>query len=162
MSGTSAFLRRSCWAKSSRKIPVSTTFKIEVCEFESLIRGQDKFLSTKVSASENTFLIISLSEAVWYVGFCEATSQSTIDRGIQMLRLDINQLAQMRDPYVDQTTGRIEENNVRVLQLNVSPELAFMKQVVSIVKSIQSTVSSRGCKINKCFCFSNLSKWVVK
>ena len=46
--------------------------KIKVCEFESLIRGQDKILSTKKSALENNFLFISFSsESIRYVGFCE-------------------------------------------------------------------------------------------
>ena len=34
MPGTSAFLPRSCWAKSDSKIPVSTHFKKNVCEWE--------------------------------------------------------------------------------------------------------------------------------
>ena len=68
----SASLRRSYWAKSDRKIPVSTPSKIKLCEFESLIRGQDKTLSTKVSAFENNFLFIPfLSQSIWYVRFCE-------------------------------------------------------------------------------------------
>ena len=72
MSGTSAFLRRSCWAKSNRNIPVSSPSKTKVCEFESLMRGQDRILSSKVSALENNFLFISfLSELIRYVGFCE-------------------------------------------------------------------------------------------
>ena len=71
MTETSAFLRRSCWAKSNRKFPVSKPSKIKVCEFESFIRGQDKNLSTKESALEKEFLFISfLSESIWYVGFC--------------------------------------------------------------------------------------------
>ena len=72
MSGTSAFLRRSCWAKSVRKSPVSTPSRIKVCEIDSLIRGQDKILSTKESALENNFLFVSfLSESILYLGFCE-------------------------------------------------------------------------------------------
>ena len=35
MDGMSAFLWRSCWAKSNRKFPVSTPSKIKVCEFTS-------------------------------------------------------------------------------------------------------------------------------
>ena len=49
-----------------------STPSIKVCEFESLIRGQDKILSTIESALENNFLLISfLSESIWYVGFRE-------------------------------------------------------------------------------------------
>ena len=59
MSGTSASLRRSCGAKSDRKIPVSTPSKIKNCEFESLIRGKDKNLSTEESALQNNHLFIS-------------------------------------------------------------------------------------------------------
>ena len=73
ISGTSAFLRRNCWANSDWKIPVSTPSKNKVCEFESLIRGRDKILSTNESALEKNFLFISfLSESTWYVGFCES------------------------------------------------------------------------------------------
>ena len=72
ISGTSAVLGCSCWAKSDKKIPVSTPSKIEVWEFESLIRGQDKILYTKESALANYFLPSSfLSESIWCVGFCE-------------------------------------------------------------------------------------------
>ena len=72
MSGKSAFLRRSYAEISDRKIPVSTPSKIKVCDFESLIRGQDKILSAKESSLENNFLFISfLSESICYVGFCE-------------------------------------------------------------------------------------------
>ena len=56
--GTSAILRRSCWAKSKRKIPVSTPSKNKVCDFESLICGPDKILSTKVSALEIFFNLL--------------------------------------------------------------------------------------------------------
>ena len=45
---------------------------MKVCEFESLIPGEDKILSTKESALEINFLFISfLSESIWYVGFYE-------------------------------------------------------------------------------------------
>ena len=72
MSGTSPFLRRISWANSDRKIPICTPSKIKVCEFERLIREQDKILSTKESALENNFLFISfLTESIWYVGFRE-------------------------------------------------------------------------------------------
>ena len=65
MSGIAAFLQRSCWAQSNRQTPVSTPSKIKVCEFESLIRGQDKILSTKESALENNLFLLSfLSESI--------------------------------------------------------------------------------------------------
>ena len=57
MSGTSVFLRRSCWEKSDSKTPVSTPSNIKVCEIESLIRGQDKILSAKECALANKFLL---------------------------------------------------------------------------------------------------------
>ena len=73
MSGKSAFFRRKCRVKSEINTPVSTPSKIIVCEFESLIRGQDKILSTKESALQNNFLFTSfLSESIWYVGGCSA------------------------------------------------------------------------------------------
>ena len=72
MSGTSAFLRRSCCAKSDRKTLVSTPSKIKVWEPEIWIRGQDKNLSTEESALENNFVFTSfLSESTCYVGFRE-------------------------------------------------------------------------------------------
>ena len=54
----SAFARRSCSAKSKRKIHVSTPSKKKVCDF--LIRGRHKSLSTKVSALAKNFLFIFL------------------------------------------------------------------------------------------------------
>ena len=72
MSGTSAFLRGSCWKKSDSKTPVSTLSNIEACEFECLIPGQDKSLSTKDSALAKSFLLMSsLSESFLYVGFAQ-------------------------------------------------------------------------------------------
>ena len=69
MSGTSAFFRRKCRVKSENKTPVSTLSKIYVCEFESLMREQDKILSISVSALPNSFLLMSLCrESIWYVG----------------------------------------------------------------------------------------------
>ena len=65
-----------------------------------------------------------------------ATSQSTIDRRVKRLRLDTNQLALIWDPLgnkradLHHITGRFEENNVRVPELNVSPSFAWMEQVV--------------------------------
>ena len=61
MSGTSAFFRRKCRVKSEINTPVSTPSKILVCEFESLMREQDKILSIRVSALPNSFLLMSLS-----------------------------------------------------------------------------------------------------
>ena len=61
-----------CLRFYDRKNPVSKPSKIKVCEIESLIRGQDKILSTKESVLENNSLFISfLGESIWYVGFCE-------------------------------------------------------------------------------------------
>ena len=48
-------------------------------------------------------------------------------------------------------TWRFEENNVRVLELNVSPKFAQMKQVVAIVRTTQPTKFSSTSKINKRF-----------
>ena len=67
----SAFLRWCCWTRSDSNTPVSRISNIKVCEFESLIRGQDKILLTKESALAKSFLLKSLvSESIWYVGFC--------------------------------------------------------------------------------------------
>ena len=72
MSGTSAFLRRICWAMSDCKTSISTPFNFQVCEFESLIRGQEKFLLTEELV--NSFLFISfLSESIYRVGFCSTS-----------------------------------------------------------------------------------------
>ena len=69
MSGTSAFFRRKCRIKSEINTPVSTPSKINVCEFESLMREEDKILSVRVSALPNSFLLMSLfRESIWYVG----------------------------------------------------------------------------------------------
>ena len=55
--------------KSEINTPVSTPSKIIVCEFESLMREQDKILS--ISESVHSFLLISLfRESIWYVGGC--------------------------------------------------------------------------------------------
>ena len=71
MSGTSAFFRRKCRVKSEINTPVSTPSKIIVCEFENLMREQDKILSIRVSALPNSFLLMSLfRESIWYVGGC--------------------------------------------------------------------------------------------
>ena len=53
MSGTSAFLRQNCWAKSDSKTLVSTPSNEKFCVVESLIRGQDKIFATKESALGN-------------------------------------------------------------------------------------------------------------
>ena len=47
MPGTSVFFRRKCRVKSEIDTPVSTPSKIIVCEFESLMREQDKILSIR-------------------------------------------------------------------------------------------------------------------
>ena len=47
--------------------------------------------------------------------------------------------------------GRFERINVRVLELNVSPKFALMKQVVLNVRSTQSTVSSGSSAIDNLF-----------
>ena len=72
MPGTSAFLRCVCSTKSGKKTPVSTQSKMEASLFESLIPRQDQILSTKESASVDSFLCFSLSESVWYVRVCAA------------------------------------------------------------------------------------------
>ena len=72
MSGTSPFLRRSCWAKSDNKTLVSTPPNIEVCDFESVMRGQDKVLSTKESALANSFCFSCFSDSIWCIGFYSA------------------------------------------------------------------------------------------
>ena len=46
-------------------------------------------------------------------------------------------------------TGRIEENNVHVLELNVSPMFDLMKLVVPNVYSTQPTMTFSSSKINK-------------
>ena len=70
MSGTPAFLQLNCSAKSDWKNVVLTSSGNKVCDCESLIRRQDKILSTKESALANGFLFISfLGESVWYVAF---------------------------------------------------------------------------------------------
>ena len=55
MSGTSEFFRRKCRVKSEINTPESTPSKIIVCEFERLMREQDKVLSISVSALPNNF-----------------------------------------------------------------------------------------------------------
>ena len=75
------------------------------------------------------------------------TSQSTSERKVQTLRLDANQVALIRGPILaklddlNQNTERLEVNNVLVLELNVSPKFALMKQVVLNVNSAESTMS---------------------
>ena len=59
MSGTSAFLQRSCWAEFNRKIPVSTSSKTKACDFESLTRGQDKnFLNQGIYFRKQFFVYL--------------------------------------------------------------------------------------------------------
>ena len=62
MSGTSELFRRKGRVKSENNTPVSTPTKTIVCEFESLMREQDKTLSISVSALPNSFLLMSLLE----------------------------------------------------------------------------------------------------
>ena len=67
------FFQRKCRVKSEIKTPVSTPSKIIVCEFESLMREQDKILSIRESALPNSFLLMSFfRESNWYVGGCSA------------------------------------------------------------------------------------------
>ena len=56
MSGTSTFFRRKCRLKSEINTSVSTPSKIIIREFESLMREQDKILSTRESALPKSFL----------------------------------------------------------------------------------------------------------
>ena len=71
MSGTSAFFRRKCRVKSEINTPVSTPSKIIVCEFESLMREQDKIYSIRGSALPNNFLL-RFRDSICYVGGCSA------------------------------------------------------------------------------------------
>ena len=72
MSGTSAFLRRSCWPKSANEIPASTPCSIKICQFDSKKRGQDKKIWwVKESALANNCLFFNfMSEPVWYSALC--------------------------------------------------------------------------------------------
>ena len=73
MSGMSAFFRRKCRVKPDLNTPVSTPSKTIVCEFESLMREQDKILSIRLSALPNSFLLMSFfEESICYVGGCSA------------------------------------------------------------------------------------------
>ena len=96
-----------------------------------------------------------------------ATSLSKNDRREQMIRLDTSQLALIRVPIkhhlrLHHITGRMEENNVRVLQLSVAPKFVWTKQVVLNVNSIQSTMFSSSSNIKNCSWISNFSNWIVK
>ena len=97
----------------------------------------------------------------------EATSQSTTERTVQKLLLDSNQLALiwflMCTKWIDfhHITGRFEEKKVRVLELNVSPRFALMKQVVLIIISTQPTESSGSSNIDKCFWTTSFFTWIV-
>ena len=55
-----------------------------------------------------------------------------------------------------------EENNVPVLELNVSAKSILMKQVWLNENSAQSTMSSSSRKINKGFWTADLFTWIVK
>ena len=59
-------------------------------------------------------------------------------------------------------TGLFEENNVRVMELKISPKFALIRQVVLNVYSAQSTMSSSSSNINKRFWIADLSKGIVK
>ena len=68
--GTSAFLQRTGWAKFGGKLPASTPSNNIVCDFESLIRGQEKILSTKQSGLANSSMFVCLlRKSYCYVGF---------------------------------------------------------------------------------------------
>ena len=79
-----------------------------------------------------------------------------------MLRLDTSQPALIRAllctkrTNLQQITVRLEMNNVRVLELNVTPKFALMKQSELNVNSAQSTMSASSSNINKCFGVANL------
>ena len=71
MSGTTTFFQRKCRVKSETDTPVSTPSEIIACEFESLMREQDKILSIRGSALPNSFLLMSLfRKSIWNVGGC--------------------------------------------------------------------------------------------
>ena len=59
-------------------------------------------------------------------------------------------------------TGRFEENNVRVVELNVSPKFYMMKQVVLKKYSAQSTKTSTSNNIKKRFRIASSFTWNVK
>ena len=47
-----------------QSLSVCTPSNIKVCEFESLIRGQDKFLSNTECALANSFLFVLFFEGI--------------------------------------------------------------------------------------------------
>ena len=57
---------------------------------------------------------------------------------------------------------RFEENNVRVLELELSPKFALIKQVVPNVKGSQSTMSSSSRNTDNWFSAATLFTWKVK
>ena len=53
------------------KTPASKPSNSKNCESENLIRGKDKFLSTKRSALANRILLVSFyNVSIWFVRFC--------------------------------------------------------------------------------------------
>ena len=71
MSGTTAFLRRSCWAKSNRKNPVSTPSKLKFVNLRAWNVDKTKFCQPKNLLWEIIFFTSFLSESIWYVWFSE-------------------------------------------------------------------------------------------
>ena len=68
MSGTSTFFQRKRRVKSEIYTPILTLSKTIVCEFESLMREQEKILSFRASVLPNTFWLMSpFRESIWYV-----------------------------------------------------------------------------------------------
>ena len=65
MSGTPVFSGSSSEAEFVNEIPVSAPTTNETCEFESLIPGQDKTLSTEETALTSSVLLVSfISESI--------------------------------------------------------------------------------------------------
>ena len=58
--------------------------------------------------------------------------------------------------------GRVVENKVRVLELNVSRKFALMKPVLLDVNSTQSTVCFSSSNIDKRFWITNCFMWIAK
>ena len=83
MSGTSAFFWHSCSAESDTNDPVSTSSHIKVCDFETLIRGQDKKLSTKEPRLANKFSLLSFfneSIGTWVFAHLDTSEVSVLSR----------------------------------------------------------------------------------
>ena len=79
------------------------------------------------------------------------------DRREQTMPLHTSELVLIRLSFVQkrtdlhQTTGRFEENTVRVLELSFSSKSAFMEQCVLNVNSTQPTVPSSSSNNKKWF-----------